>query len=508
MIRRTPYEAIERDLDNFKRVLKSLKKNRKQIVSTLETNESRIEEVLNDLVEEIMGQLAGLREDKEKLTEDAEFAEDIIENSPDMLAVIDKENKWIKVNLSWKRVWGWSPEKLLGNKTEEQPFLLPGRVKGLEERTRLRREKLSKGETVREEAELLAKDGSKRVAQVMEKALEREGEIWGRVVAATDITELRKREAEFEEAKKFNQSLIENLPAAIWMSNESGKCCLVNKEFTRLLGWEKEELMGKRAFDSPFVCKSGSPYMKEGFKEAVRKIWESTKEKGGVGMRKVPYLTKDGQILILKTTEIPYEKGWARLEASIDVTELCKRELEFNQTLSIYKEEIDRVTQKGELSARINVDTLSEKYKQLGEGINKMVETMQNKLEELRRSQDIINNLPIGVVTCKADDPEKKWERVNPTLEKITGYSTGEMLGKRTEIQPFNTEDAIKIITKQREKYGEMPVYEIPWITKAGEHIIVRISVGNIKDTKGNITDYIFTVQDVTKEHEPESTKR
>jgi PAS domain S-box-containing protein len=74
------------------------------------------------------------------------------------------------------------------------------------------------------------------------------------------------------------------------------------------------------------------------------------------------------------------------------------------------------------------------------------------------------------------------------------------MLGRRTEEEPFSTDEAAKIFTEQREKYDTAPVYELPWITKSGERIIVSVHAGSIKDVQGDITDYTFTVQDVTKE--------
>ena len=499
MIKKNSYDRIEKDLEDFKRVLDSLKKNREQIASTMDENESKIEGVLNDLVEDVKDQLTELREDKRKVIENMKFTESIIENSPGMLAVIDKEDKWIKVNSAWTSTWGWSPKKLLGNRTIEQPFILPERAKDVEEENKLILEKIPSGEILKSQRELLAKDGSKRVALVMEKALRHQEEILGRVMIIMDITEFRKREEELEAARKFNQSLIENLPAAIWMSDEVGRCCLINDEFTRLLGWEKDELIGKRAFDSPFVCRSGLPYMGVGYTDAIRKLWDAIAEKRSVAAGEVPYGTKDGQIRILKTIEIPYGKGMSRLDVSIDVTELRERELEIKRNLVLLRDGIDRVAQEGELSARVDMDSLGDDYKRMGENANRIFDVLESKVKELGGAQSIIENIPVGIVTYKADDPERKWSRINSTMERITGYGISEMLGKKIESQPFNTDKATKIIEEQREKYDEMPAFEIPWITKGGFHIVVRINVGTIKDESGKVTEYIFVIEDVTQ---------
>jgi PAS domain-containing protein len=144
----------------------------------------------------------------------------------------------------------------------------------------------------------------------------------------TDVTELRQREEALKETNEFNQVLIDNLLAIVWMCDEEGRCCLVNKESARLLGWERGEFLGKLAPESPDICKSGLPYMKEGTLEALGEIWRKVIEKKELGMGDVPLLTKDSKIVIHRGVEIPYGKGEARLWMSTDITDLRKREAE------------------------------------------------------------------------------------------------------------------------------------------------------------------------------------
>ncbi|VUT25751.1 MAG: Sensory rhodopsin I transducer [Candidatus Methanolliviera sp. GoM_oil] len=157
-------------------------------------------------------------------------------------------------------------------------------------------------------------------------------------------------------------------------------------------------------------------------------------------------------------------------------------------------------------------------YKDVSTGENRVLMTFTDiaELEKhetevkdvKKRIEDIMNNLPVGLVTYRADDPGKKWETVNPALEEIVGYKADEMLGRKTEEEPFSTDEAAKILTEQRKRYDALPVYELPWITKSGERIIVSVHVGSIKDVQGDITDYTFTVQDVTKERKREEESR
>lgn len=68
--------------------------------------------------------------------------------------------------------------------------------------------------------------------------------------------------------------------------------------------------------------------------------------------------------------------------------ELRKREVALSQTISVCGDTFDKVVQKGDLSARADVSKLSGKHKQIGEDINKIIKSMQNKIEELRKREE------------------------------------------------------------------------------------------------------------------------
>jgi len=74
-------------------------------------------------------------------------------------------------------------------------------------------------------------------------------------------------------------------------------------------------------------------------------------------------------------------------EVNKSVEELRKREVELSQTLAGSREVLDKVAQKGDLSARIDMETMSGKYKQLGEDINKIVDSLQSRIEVLRKRE-------------------------------------------------------------------------------------------------------------------------
>jgi hypothetical protein len=69
------------------------------------------------------------------------------------------------------------------------------------------------------------------------------------------------------------------------------------------------------------------------------------------------------------------------------VEEIRKTQFEINQTLSICRDVVYQVAEYGDLSARIDTNLLTSKYKQIGEGINKIIETMACNIAELRENE-------------------------------------------------------------------------------------------------------------------------
>ena len=156
----------------------------------------KIGEDINSMTSVVQKSTEELLKKEKELEESNAFLEDLIDSHPSMLGVLDEEGKWTRVNSRWEKICGWKSEEMLGKQTKKQPFILPERIKGFEERARLRVEKLSRGEIVRGEALFLAKDGTKRVGQFEEQWIKHKGKIIGRVVSVRDITEEHERKQE------------------------------------------------------------------------------------------------------------------------------------------------------------------------------------------------------------------------------------------------------------------------------------------------------------------------
>ena len=138
-----------------------------------------------------------LHEREEEIENKNRFVTEIIESIPDPLAVMDKENTWININGGWKRVLGYGGEELLNKKVEELPIIIPERMIEVEKIAEENIERAHRGEIIEFEYAFKAKDGREVPVLVSEALIP---SIDGRIIMAKDITELRRREEDLNEA--------------------------------------------------------------------------------------------------------------------------------------------------------------------------------------------------------------------------------------------------------------------------------------------------------------------
>jgi len=192
----------------------------------------------------------------------------------------------------------------------------------------------------------------------------------------SSYAKLEQKIVELENSNKFNQTLIENIPASVWMSDENGKCIFINKEYTRLLGYEKNELLGLYPDKSPFICKTGLPYLTDGTITYLNKMQKYIIDNRIVGEGVIPFIRKDGKIVVHQCIEIPYGKGKSRLWASLDITEIIKHEIELGKTISTLGSTLSKVSS-GDLSVKVDLNAIPKEFRPIGENINTTIESLK-----------------------------------------------------------------------------------------------------------------------------------
>jgi PAS domain S-box-containing protein len=265
-----------------------------------------------DLLEEMAGDLAfgimSIRERKERQdAQEAQKTSDVrfrtlFESNNDAILIIEQENGHIiDVNRSVTRLYGYSREELIG---------LDIRTMTMEpERT---------WQILNSERSFIPiqfhrrKDGKTFPAEItINKLL-----ITGRrttVVTVRDISERLRAENDLRESEKRFQNLADNTFEGISISS-NGKVIDTNRTLSDLLGYRREELIGKDLFDllTP---------------ESVKSVRDQRKLEGP-GPLEAEMINRNGDVLSVQIREknIIWKGRPAKFVAVMDVTDLKKAE--------------------------------------------------------------------------------------------------------------------------------------------------------------------------------------
>ena len=141
-----------------------------------------------------------------------------------------------------------------------------------------------------------------------------------------------------------------------------------------------------------------------------------------------------------------------------------------------------------------------ENIPKVGRNIHHIHKKGNKKIERL--AQHIINMMPVALMLL---DEQGKVYSVNPALEKITGFSWKEVIGKRFSEQVFMTEESMEVSRRMWEEHvskGESALgYEMPIINRYGQKRILNISEVAIKNTDESVS-WAYIGEDITEPKE------
>ncbi len=169
------------------------------------------------------------------------LASAIIESTDDAILSVALDGTISSWNPGAERLYGYRAEEGVG-----QPLALlvpddmPGELPKILEHIRLG-SRIDHYETVRRH-----KDGSRvDVSLGLSPLRPGDSETTGAVIIARDIRERRRAAAEQERTSRYFQSLLESTGEGIYGLDTEGSCTFVNDAAARLLGYTREELLGR-----------------------------------------------------------------------------------------------------------------------------------------------------------------------------------------------------------------------------------------------------------------------
>lgn len=230
-----------------------------------------------------------------------DYYRSLIENSSDVIMVINADGTIRYRSPSHQRMFGFTTDELIGKSAFDH--IHPDDVKrvtdifahGLE----------IPGFTDTLEFRISHKDGSYRHIQLTGTNLLHNPSVRGIILNYSDITDRKRAEEALRESEEKYRFLAENIDDLIAMADANGNYIYVNEAHRKIGGYDPEELVGKSAFD--YLHPDDNKLMANAFTEAENK--EETFE--------LRYKCKDGTYkwIQLRGNLIFNEKG--ELEKSI-----------------------------------------------------------------------------------------------------------------------------------------------------------------------------------------------
>jgi PAS domain S-box-containing protein len=202
---------------------------------------------------------------QEILRESEEQHRLLINASQDVIYTVSAELTLLSFSRSVERTLGYKPEELIGRKVLELNLIQPDEL----DRMAAEINAILAGESVGPtEYTMIAKDGSRRIAEIVGTPLIRDATVIGFTGIARDVTEKKKVQDELRRSEEKYRSIIENMDSGYYEVDLQGTMTFFNPALLELLGYEEAELTGLKY--SAFMDQEESRRIFQIFNEVYR----------------------------------------------------------------------------------------------------------------------------------------------------------------------------------------------------------------------------------------------
>jgi PAS domain S-box-containing protein len=195
------------------------------------------------------------RRAEQQLIESEKRFRTVVEGASEVIFTIDAEGRLVTLNRAFETITGWSRAEWIGRPFQE--LIHDGDVSKCLD---LFRDFSETAVVVQKELLIAGRDRSVLV-HVTSFPQIRDGVRTETYGFARDVTEERKAEREREQVTRNLQLVLESTVEGMYTMDVQGRCTMINRAAAQMLGWARQELLGRNIHDSVHGRHpDGSPY--------------------------------------------------------------------------------------------------------------------------------------------------------------------------------------------------------------------------------------------------------
>ncbi|MFW9873285.1 MAG: PAS domain S-box protein [Candidatus Thorarchaeota archaeon] len=281
-------------------------------------------EALLNILEDVNEAKKEAEKIKEALEKSEEKYRDLVENANDVIYSTDENGIINYLSPSIIHFTGYKPEELIGKSITEYIHEddLPNLLETFQGKFA--------GNLKANEYRIICKNGKIKWIRSSSKPIENDGKVMGLHGILNDITEKKQAENELKDSEEKLEILFEFAPDAIFLCDLNGNLIKGNLATEKLIGYPKNEFIGKNMFELKVFTKDQVKKTKKLLTDNIKgkptgpeefNIVRSDKTIIPVEVRTFPVKIKDQDIILGIARDITDRKKWQdELEKSFSIT--------------------------------------------------------------------------------------------------------------------------------------------------------------------------------------------
>jgi diguanylate cyclase (GGDEF)-like protein/PAS domain S-box-containing protein len=372
----------------------------------------------------------------------------LVQNSSDIITVVDAEGAILYQSPAIARILGYEPEERIGKNAVESDLLHP-------EDFTAKNEAFSKAlrdpnTSVTVEVRMRHRDGSWRYVEESITNLLADPNVNGVVLNARCVTQRKRAEQELRESEERFRSVVERTTDGVFMANLDTDTVLEsNAALQNMLGYTPEELTGMKLYD--IVAED---------RESIDQYMHRLKEEKSLFIGERRYRQKDGSLLYVEVSAsvVPFKDGEASCCIIRDVTE--RKALEEQLRYQAFHDSLTDLPNRA-----LFLDRLSQALARTGRE-DRPVAVLLLDLNHFKMVNDSLGHDAGNVVLVGVAERLRASVRPGDTVGRIFGDEFAVLLEA-----PCNTEQARLVAGRIQERLRKLFKAE-------GQEVLVSPSIG------------------------------